>query len=469
MKTRIDCIDAYEVEFTKDGEVFKEDQVRELEQTLAAGGVTDLVAISHGWNNDSDDARALYGRFFAEWCRQRANAPASPRRYVALTVLWPSKKFADRDLIPGGGASAAGLADEALDRSLDVLTELLPEAGDLAQARRLFDRLEDDEAAQRAFVDLLRSKLRRNPETEREDGLQHMFNQPGDEILRRLQRPIASRVQRPAGDADTVTAAHVTDADDRDAATTRGAGLGDTLQGTKGAALRFANLTTYYAMKERAGLVGTRGLDPVLQRLVARAPGVNVHLVGHSFGGRLIAAAAAATPLANLRSLTLLQAAFSHFGFAREWEPNHPGGFRSVIAERRVNGPVIITQSIHDIPVGVAYAAASRLAGTIGSAIAEAPALAAGIMDRVSSAAAAGLRMIIGGPNDPYGGIGRNGALGLVGEEGVTVRPIHAAGAPYDFAAGRVYNLIADDCVMEHSDICGSQVVYAAVQAMTRA
>ena len=52
------------------------------------------------------------------------------------------------------------------------------------------------------------------------------------------------------------------------------------------------NFATYYQMKERAGTVGAGGLNPLLRELRAAAPDLRIHLVGHSFGGRLVTAAA---------------------------------------------------------------------------------------------------------------------------------------------------------------------------------
>lgn len=46
-------------------------------------------------------------------------------------------------------------------------------------------------------------------------------------------------------------------------------------------------------MKERAGLVGQVGLNPLLRSLQAALPAVRLHLAGHSFGGRLVTAAVA--------------------------------------------------------------------------------------------------------------------------------------------------------------------------------
>lgn len=48
----------FDVEFTKDGDVFQQPQIDVLLAGL--GPVTDLLVLSHGWNNDKADASQLY-------------------------------------------------------------------------------------------------------------------------------------------------------------------------------------------------------------------------------------------------------------------------------------------------------------------------------------------------------------------------------------------------------------------------
>jgi hypothetical protein len=62
----------------------------------------------------------------------------------------------------------------------------------------------------------------------------------------------------------------------------------------------------------------------MLDRLAARVQ--RIHLVGHSFGGRVVTAAVAASTTGKLQTMTLRQTAFSHNGFARSMN----GFFRSV-------------------------------------------------------------------------------------------------------------------------------------------
>jgi hypothetical protein len=228
------------------------------------------------------------------------------------------------------------------------------------------------------------------------------------------------------------------------------AGLGDDAAGSaafslaqggmNAAADRFVNLTTYYQMKERAGVIGVTGLNPRLRELRARREGIGLHLVGHSFGARLATAAAAGSPgepAVPQDTLTLLQGAFSHYGFARDYEAGHDGFFRRVVTEGIVRGPILITHSMRDTAVGYAYPLASRLAQQVASALGDA--------------------------NDRYGGMGRNGAQRTPeARQG----QLQESGGTYDFAAARVHNLNADTVILDHSDIRKPQVAYAILSAL---
>jgi hypothetical protein len=164
--------------------------------------------------------------------------------------------------------------------------------------------------------------------------------------------------------------------------------------------------------------------------------------VGHSFGGRLVTAAALAldgnTPAVTV---SLLQAAFSHNGLSEDFDAGKPGFYRQVVSEKRVSGPIVITHTKNDTAVGIAYPLASRIAHQNASAF--------------------------GDRNDPYGGMGRNGAQRTTEATG-NATLLAAVGHDYGFASGRIYNLLADDVIKDHGDVRGVQVAYAVLSA-TRA
>ena len=74
------------------------------------------------------------------------------------------------------------------------------------------------------------------------------------------------------------------------------------------------NLFAYNEMKIRAGVVGNGLAAHVLNPVLADRK--RIHLVGHSFGGRLMTAATAAVE-GKISNLTLLEGAFSHNALSR--------------------------------------------------------------------------------------------------------------------------------------------------------
>ncbi|TNC47482.1 lipase family protein [Rubellimicrobium rubrum] len=432
-------IEHHEIEFTRDGRVFDEAQVTGLLEK--AGGYTDLLVLCHGWNNDKAEASALFDRLTKSLERVTAANLVSgleDRRMGALRVFWPSKKFADEDLIPGGGAaSATHENDEALARLLEAMKHDPETLGGterneirealLSEAQALAPSLSEDPAARERFVAILRSVL--DPaEAHADDGSDAFFTRPADELFAGLNGQVVAPGAPKAGGATGVGSGGA-------------AGLGDFLGGVGAAARRLANYTTYYGMKSRAGIVGRVGLAPVLRRLRDRHPTLRLHLVGHSFGGRLVTVAAHdLPPRTHGVTLSLLQAAFSHNGLADNFDENgRDGAFRALLAERRASGPILITHTKNDTAVGIAYPLASRIA---------------------RQAAAA-----LGDENDPYGGMGRNGAQHTPEVE-ETSTLLEEAGQDYGFEAGKVYNLRADRFVSSHSDVGGNQVASAILMAV---
>jgi hypothetical protein len=434
----------FEVQFTKQGEAF---DARETEAVLDAvrgsPRIDDLFVVSHGWNNDIDEARALYRGLFGNVRRilDEGGAPALADRSAAvLGVLWPSKRFAEKDLTAGGGASlGGGLEDRAVQHQLDELKGTFdqPDEAALEEAKQLVPALEGSPQAQRQFVNLIRSVLPPSKDTA-DDASDMFFELPGDEVLRLLEPPILPGGGASGGGGGGAGGIGLMEAPG--AAPMGGsAGIGDFFSGIVAAAGRLLNYATYYQMKERAGQVGMRGLYPLLRAIKSADPDVRVHLVGHSFGGRVVTAAALGppgSPSVAPASMTLLQAAFSHNAFARDFDGERDGFFREVVEQGRVAGPILITHTSNDRAVGLAYPIASRIA-------------------RQDNAD-------LGDAEDVFGGIGRNGAIHT--PEAVAGELLSARGQ-YAFTPGKLYNLRADSLIGGHSDVTGPAVAYALLTA----
>lgn len=435
-----------DVEFTKEGRVFDPAQVDAL--LAACQDLSDLVVISHGWNNDMADARALYSAFIANFEKVRSVVmPGDGRRFAFCQVFWPSKKFTDTELIPAGGAvGAAEASDNGLIALLDELArdpERLPADAAAVTASRaqvpsvrktLVDEAKalaaalDSATGRERFVSRLRALLDA-AHADEEDGSDQLFTKDPEELFGELSGAVAAPL--PAGSGGAAGSAGAGGA----------AGLSDLWTGAVAAARRLANFSTYYQMKSRAGDVGANGLAPVLKTIRSKRPDLRLHLVGHSFGGLVVTAAAHGLPRDTPAvTITLLQAAYSHNGLSENYGKGKSGFYRALLAERRASGPIVITHTKNDRAVGIAYPLASR--------IAQQKAVALG--DR----------------NDPYGGMGRNGAQHT---REVKANPdrLGELDTSYAFEPGAVYNLLADAFIKDHGDVTGPQVA-AAVLAVTR-
>jgi hypothetical protein len=434
-----------EVQYTKDGAVHDAGEVAALMRQLEGGSVTDLFVIAHGWNNHMDEARSLYRDFFAR-VRAELDAGRVPgaagRGFAVLGVLWPSKKFADKELIASGAAGvSSAVTDAVLIEQLDDLKGVFsdPTADDkLEQAKQLVGDLEDKRSARMQFADLLRSVLPADAADE-EDASTNLFELRGDQVMERLSKPVLPA--RPTSGGTGGSATRIGDpASPAGGAAGGAAGIGRFFSGIKSAARNLMNFATYYQMKERAGTVGREGVSPLLHDIRAQRPDLKLHLIGHSFGGRLVTAAAAGRddrPVVKPDTLVLLQAAFSHHGFAERFDGTRDGFFRRVVENQLVAGPVVITCTRNDRAVGVAYPLASLIAGQVAAEL--------------------------GDKNDLYGGMGRNGAQKTPEAVDGTLL---AAGGAYAFQAGSVYNLNADQFISDHSDICGDEVAHALLTAV---
>ena len=301
------------------------------------------------------------------------------------------------------------------------------------EAKQLVRELEDKRSAREQFADLLRSVLP-DAAADDEDASTTLFKLNGDQVMQRLSKPVLPA--RPASGGRRGRPARRP----RPRRAGGAAGIGQFFSGIKSAARNLLNFATYYQMKERAGTVGREGLSPLLRDIRTRRPDLKLHLIGHSFGGRLVTAAAAGRddqPAVKPETLVLLQAAFSHHGFAQHFDGTRDGFFRRVVANKMVAGPIVITCTQNDKAVGLAYPFASLLAG---QAAAE-----------------------LGDKNDLYGGIGRNGAQKTPEANDGTLL---AAGGTYAFQAGAVYNLNADQVIHHHSDVCKDEVAHAFLSAI---
>jgi predicted alpha/beta hydrolase family esterase len=405
------------------------------------GDVTEVIVMSHGWNNNQADAESLYRALFTNF----AAAGGVPRggKAAIIGVLWPSKRFDElvaATASGNGGGGAAGIGSQASKESDAMLVRKLDEMKSffttdeqkktLDELKALVPDLQDRKSAQRQFVEKVRSMLDPGAAND-EDSSKAFFEDDGAEIMERLEideEDFDDTIVEDGGSASLPLGVGVVEP-----ATGGAAGIFGFLSKAKAAAMNVLNFTTYYEMKARAGKVGANGVAKLIDSLPAHVQ--RIHLVGHSFGGRVVTAAAASSTTDRIRSMSLLQTAFSHHGFSKQKK----GFFRAVVDRKRVNGPIVVTHSVKDKAVGIAYPMASRLNGDTTSGL--------------------------GDKNDKFGGIGRNGAQQMEAGEVVEGKML-AAGGAYQFQPGLLFNLEANDLIPGHSDITGKEVAHAIRSAM---
>jgi hypothetical protein len=338
--------------FDKDGTCTGPLTRDDLLAAVKPGKFTDIILFSHGWNNTWFDAVKLYEGFIVGYTEMLKNhGLAYPRevRPLLVGISWPSIAL----VMPWeAGPQIAGdpddtrQADAAADTEWRALQELA--AGIVSEQRARFyalaqsQTLDADET--RELADLL-APLYAGDHNDLSGG-----EPPTADELVALWKKIAP-ANTGGSDDDTGDFGFVDDSgdfgtiDDADA-DPQAAGWADFLDPR--VIIRGA---TVYQMKDRAGIVGTAGVGPVLRELLARSGDARVHLIGHSYGCKVMLSALCAAPLSRkVNSVLLLQPAISYLCFAPEaGGTDMPGGYRSALS--RIQQPILTTYSDQDGPL----------------------------------------------------------------------------------------------------------------------
>ena len=413
----------WEIHFNQDGQLTEDGGLRaELEE----GPVSELFIFSHGWNASEDSARDLSRALFCLLSDQAAKHAANRSGSIGTVALfWPSLLFPEDDPAtagPGGvqrPSSGTGLAT-----ALAPAFQQPSQRDALTRIGQLIDAKPQNPESLQECHDLI-GRLVTSPDlgAAEDTGENAVVTRPAAEVFGQLAGMSKSR--------DTAEEAP-------DLFTTLWHGARE--------ALRTAS---YYEMKNRAGVIGQKGLGPLVSQLADARPGLRVHLLGHSFGARLAAYCLAGLPPAGagqaspVKSLTLIQGAFSHFTFAHPMPIDASRDGHLAAVRDRVDGPLLATFSAADRAVGWWYPAASMLS-------------------HADSESAIDLTY-------RWGGMGHDGYQ----HPDVTQLDLQADGMPYSFGKGHCYRLKSDAVICAdqsvfsgaHSDIRHPEVIWALLAA----
>ncbi|SEK59247.1 hypothetical protein SAMN04515665_103124 [Blastococcus sp. DSM 46786] len=441
---RIAALPFREVSFAADGGL-EGDAAEDVRADLRAEGVTDVLVLSHGWNNDSAMARRLYERFFGLLPPLLDGRVPPDRRIGLLGVFWPSRRWADE---PAPDADPALLPDLAVGSATASIGEGMagfppPPPPDEETAAAVQDAFPGQPGAVGELLELLRTRPPDEADLQRAHELLATLLQNAESKQTDDDGDGAGPVPRaaaPGRDARDVAGSYVQAMEDLGVLSTGPGGgvagltadVGRLWHGVQ----ELARQATYWQMKKRAGVVGQRGLGPVVRDLLTG--GLDVTLIGHSFGARLVSFALRDLEegAPRVRGVVLLQGAFSQFSFAGRlpFELARSGALHG--ATSRVTGPVVACHSRFDEALGTFYPLASLARGQDASAIGALQA--------------------------------RWGAVGFGGHEPEGTRvPMQAVGTQYSFGAGELVSIDVAEVVRRgrppsgaHSDIVHPELAW---------
>lgn len=409
---------------------------RRVLETLAEESVTDVFLISHGWKGDIPAARDQYNRWISAMAAcsadvQRARQQRPGFHPLLIGLHWPSLPWGDEEFGGGEDSFAAPIAGApaAVSLTIDGLVDQYAE------------RLADTRPARAALQTIFAAAL----EDIAPPSLPAAVREAYEILDREAGMPSDGPAGAPHGDREPFDPERAYQAAEDDAVSFGGFSLCGLLSPLR--------QLSFWKMKDRARRFGESGgfqLLGDLQRAVPSERDVRFHLMGHSFGCIVISATLAGPGgrgqmVRPVHSVALVQGALSLWSYASDvpCAPGQPGYFHRIIADRRVNGPIITTQSEYDTAVGRWYPLAAGAARQVSFAPAELPKYGA------------------------LGGFGVRGPGPTVTD--LTMRP---ADAVYGFEPGQVYNLESSAVICEgggasgaHNDIAKPEVAHAVWEA----
>ncbi|HEX7182428.1 MAG TPA: alpha/beta hydrolase [Thermoanaerobaculia bacterium] len=354
----------YIIPFDKQGRCEGPETRKHLLDSAKAQGYTDIFLFSHGWNNDWTAATERYENFIEGYMgmRQKHSLPMPPGyKPLLVGIFWPSTAlvFTEDEVGPGIAADDPEAMDAAVAEERQEVREVAEALPPDADVERFYELAQKEALTEEEALELARilAPLYRGENDELEAG----GSSSAEEILA-VWKAAAPPQQDFSDASDFGTVGGGT------AGGPQAAGFGDALRRLD--PRQPIRLFTVWQMKDRAGTVGARGVSPLLRDLLkaTEEKKTRVHLIGHSYGGKVVLSAVAAAELPRkVESILLLQPAVSHLCFAEKVPgTDRPGGYRAVLD--RVNKPVLTTFSAHDVPLTRVFHLAVRRADDLGEA-----------------------------------------------------------------------------------------------------
>ena len=404
---------------------------------LSQEPITDVFFMSHGWLGDVPAAKSQYQKWIAAMANNQADIEKMQQlrpgfKPLLIGLHWPSKPWGNENF------NAPASFDTAEDSELNNLIE------------EYAHQVSDTEATREALRTIISAGID--------------YDNPPESLPPDLSQAYQVLVQEASLDSEDEETNEWRENEPldldpesiyQDSLTEETGdvsfGIGDIMKSALDKFLKVPRLLSYWKMKNRARQLGqTSGFD-LLKKLQQTANNeVRFHLMGHSFGTIVVSATIAGTRSNNklvrpVNSLALIQGAVSLWSYSAKVPDrnNLTGYFYPIIAEGRVAGPIITTQSQYDTAVGKAYLIAGKIGLEMGQDIDFDP----------SSVS--------------YPSVGGIGTYGIQGDGlDITNQDMLTVEKTYNFQPGKIYNLNSDEFIKDgnkdaHSAIDKPEVAHA--------
>jgi len=434
---KVNSLEYYLIAYDADGNERKDDpdfpngqMGKRLAEILANEPITDVFLMSHGWMGDVPAAKKQYNNWIGAMVNNKADIDKIKQirpgfRPLLIGIHWPSLPYGDENL--DDSVSFDTSSDSPVENLID----------------RYAERIADTEIARDALRTIFASAMDNMAPYELPSEVREAYEILNQEAALSYDGVGgAPEADRELFDPDSIFQAAAENAEQ-----VSFGGLVDFLKSIILAPLR--NLS-FWKMKQRARQIGESACFNLLENLQqSSTANVKFHLMGHSFGCIVVSATLAGpngrgTLVRSVNSVVLVQGALSLWSYCSDIPkaPGQSGYFHSIIAEHKVAGPIITTQSEHDTAVGTMYPPAAGIASQI---------------------------QFVPGELPKYGALGTYGIQGP-GIEIVEMDMLHSDGV-YSFEASKIYNLESSNFIRKtekdswgtgaHNNIYNPEVAHA--------
>ncbi len=392
---------------------------------LSSEPITDVFLISHGWQGDVPAARRQYNKWITAMAANQADLEQIKQvrpgfRPLLIGLHWPSLPWGDEEVV--GDSVSFDTTDVAtVEQWVDEYAERLADTSASRQAlKTIFTAAMEDMAPATLSPEVREAYEVLNRESSL--GSEGEGAAPGSD-----REPFDPESIFQAAESADVNFGQIS------------------LSGV----LAPLRTLSFWKMKDRARQIGeTAGFGLLTKMQKATSEQVRFHLMGHSFGCIVVSATINGPKgqgklVRPVDSVVLVQGALSIWSYCSDipGAPGRAGYFYPLIADHKVAGPIVTTQSEYDTAVGKMYPIAAGLS-----------------------------QQVVFDPNElpKYAGLGTFGIRGP-GLKLVDLKMLPLEGS-YKFEPGKIYNLESSDFISDmsdgglggaHSDIAKPEVAHA--------